>query len=235
MIASPHDPADGETVDLTATVLDQFGTGYQGQLVNFVDTHGTLNADSGVSDASGIVNNSLVYPDPELVFVTASTTAQSAPWTANDVAGVKQRILIVRPYDTEVTIQVPPPSPTAVELATFSATVGGGAIQVRWETASELDILGFNLYRATTSTGSRTKMNADLIAGQAPGNPVGAVYLFADDAVNQGATYYYWIEVLDNDGQSAFLGPASTTVPTTSRLLLVRPRMAASGPSLISR
>jgi hypothetical protein len=35
-------------------------------------------------------------------------------------------------------------------IAAFSANVSGVAVQLRWETASELDPLGFNVYRAST-------------------------------------------------------------------------------------
>jgi hypothetical protein len=81
----------------------------------------------------------------------------------------------------------------------------------------------------------RTKLNANLMASQAPGSPMGTVYLFADEAVGQGFTYHYWVEALDFGGRAAHHGPVSATVPAMSRLLLARPRLVPSGPSLSSQ
>jgi serine protease len=43
--------------------------------------------------------------------------------------------------------------PTAVELLSFTATGKLRSVLLRWETASELDIAGFNIYRSKTKTG----------------------------------------------------------------------------------
>lgn len=236
LASTPDDPDTGDTVDLTATVLDQFGAGYEGQQVGFaaIPDPDTLAAHSGTSNASGQVFNSLTFPG-EVTYVTASMSASSAPWTVNDVAGTKQRLLVVRPHEAEVTKQVPPPNPTAVELAAFSATAAGDAIRLDWETATELDNLGFNLYRADSPDGARGKLNADLIPSQVPGSTMGAAYHFFDESVNASVTYYYWIESVDIYGQSSVQGPVSAQAAAMSRLLPVRPRMAPVSPVLRSR
>jgi hypothetical protein len=52
-----------------------------------------------------------------------------------------------------------------------------GAITLAWETASEMDLLGFHLYRAEAVSDPRTRLTEDLLPVQAPGSPVGAGYI----------------------------------------------------------
>jgi len=103
--------------------------------------------------------------------------------------------------------------PTAVELASFTATPQAQSILIEWETISEIDNLGFNLYRATSPTGPRTKLNDSLIPSQGPGSPIGYVYSFVDRRVVPGQTYYYWLEAVDIYGMTASYGPESAFVP----------------------
>ena len=94
----------------------------------------------------------------------------------------------------------PPPvcSPLAVTLAGFSAVQQGEAVLVSWETATELNNLGFNLYRGTSPAGPLGQLNETLIPSQSPGSPGGFSYTWEDrvDLV-PGTTYFYWIEDVD--------------------------------------
>jgi subtilisin family serine protease len=117
-------------------------------------------------------------------------------------------------------------APTAVELNHLEATPQGTAIWLEWETASELDTLGFHIYRADSPNGCQTRLNAGLIPGQVPGSPMGAIYQFVDDTASLGTTYHYWLEAVDVDGQSTFYGPVSAEVTAVRRLLTTRPRPA---------
>ena len=55
--------------------------------------------------------------------------------------------------------------PTVVNLKSFTATGNGKQVKVDWETASEIDNLGFNLYRSPKKDGRYTKLNKRLIPG----------------------------------------------------------------------
>jgi hypothetical protein len=114
-------------------------------------------------------------------------------------------------------------TPTAVGLSSFTATPASRAIQVEWETATELDNLGFNLYRAESADGPWAQLNESLIACQAPGSQEGAAYTFEDRDVHRGTTYYYQLEDLDVYGQSTFHGPVNAGLQA-SRIDLFRPR-----------
>jgi len=100
--------------------------------------------------------------------------------------------------------------PTSVELKSFTAAATENAIAVRWETTSEVDNLGFNLYRATAVDGPKTKLNDELIATLVPpGSSLGAAYRYDDMAVTAGLRYLYWLEQVDIYGGTNLYGPAS--------------------------
>src|SRR5262245_10411652 len=72
------------------------------------------------------------------------------------------------------------PRQTAIELVSFTVEVQADrTVTLVWETATEVDNAGFNLYRATTEGGPYTKINSALIPAQ--GDPVaGASYNYVD-------------------------------------------------------
>ena len=98
--------------------------------------------------------------------------------------------------------------PTDVRLLAFKAMGADGSIVLMWETASEINTLGFNLYRATSAGGARIKVNTVVIPSlAAPGSPAGAAYDYADAAVKVGKTYYYWLEEVGITGTTKVFGP----------------------------
>ncbi|MBN2392270.1 MAG: ExeM/NucH family extracellular endonuclease [Anaerolineae bacterium] len=103
-------------------------------------------------------------------------------------------------------------TPTAVDLASFDAIPQDNAILVTWETASELDNVGFNLYRSASSTGPYALLNATLIPPQNPGMVLGGYYEWLDTGVIPGITYYYKLEDIDMRGVSTFHGPVGSTI-----------------------
>ena len=79
-----------------------------------------------------------------------------------------------------------------------------------WETKSEIDNAGFNIYRAESEDGEYVKINDNLIL--AAGSPTeGASYKFVDGDVNNRKTYYYKLEDIDLNGVSTMHGPVSAT------------------------
>lgn len=99
--------------------------------------------------------------------------------------------------------------PTAVEIASLGATCSADVARVSWETVSEVNNQGFNVYRSIAVDGEREQLNAALIPSKAPGGTAGAAYEYLDSTVVAGNTYYYWIESVDLSGATALSGPAS--------------------------
>ncbi len=100
------------------------------------------------------------------------------------------------------------PTPTIVDLVSFTAEPTGDSVTLRWETGDEIDNAGFNLYRADTETGQRTQVNDQLIA--AAGNGAGAKYAYVDE--RPPGVYYYWLEDVDTAGNATLHGPVHATL-----------------------
>jgi C1A family cysteine protease len=125
--------------------------------------------------------------------------------------------------------------PTAVSLARFEATPQGNAIHLEWETATELDNLGFNLYRSHGSDGERSLLNSVLIPDQAGSSPIGAVYTWLDEGVRPGITYSYWLEAVDIYGAATLHGPVKATAPMPRFRAPIRPRPTPQAVSPVRR
>ena len=111
--------------------------------------------------------------------------------------------------------------PLAVTLADFGAVQQGDAVLLTWETNSELNNRGFNLYRGTSAAAPDRQLNETLIPSQSQGNPGGFVYTWEDRAdLVPGTTYFYWVEDVDINGAATMHGPVSVdyTGPTAVTL-----------------
>jgi len=93
---------------------------------------------------------------------------------------------------------------TAVRISTTSAVRTPRGVLVRWRTASELDMLGFNVYREVN--GKRVRANSKLIAGKGHG-----LYSFLDRKAPKGTTVRYWIQAVNLDGSRRWYGPAGSS------------------------
>ena len=98
-------------------------------------------------------------------------------------------------------------SPTAASIMRVGASRGSRGVLVRWRTASEVNVLGFRVYRQ--SHGRRILLNRSLILGR--GSVVGARYRFLDRSPGTASAARYWIQEIDRDGSRAWHGPASVS------------------------
>ena len=99
---------------------------------------------------------------------------------------------------------------TEVTLTSFTATGGEGEVVVDWETGSELNNLGFHLYRAESEAGPYARITAAAIPGLGS-SPVGAKYSYRDTGLTNGVTYYYELEDIETTGETELHGPVSAT------------------------
>jgi hypothetical protein len=99
--------------------------------------------------------------------------------------------------------------PNAVQLTSFTADAARERIVVRWATASKVDSLGFDVYRATSADCARERLTAALLPSHAPGSAGDGHYEFVDETARAGVTYYYWLEELDVNGARQWYGPVS--------------------------
>jgi hypothetical protein len=109
--------------------------------------------------------------------------------------------------------------PLAVVLANFNVAVQSNHVLINWETVSELDNVGFNLYRASASDGADRAQLA-FVPSQSPGNTQGAAYSYDDKAVQSGATYWYWLAEIDLSGATTLHGPVGAILPVPNAVTL---------------
>jgi hypothetical protein len=102
-------------------------------------------------------------------------------------------------------------TPTAVNLSAFFARQYPGRVELAWETSSEVELVGFNLYRSEASAGDKLKMNQALIPGKSAGSLTGNLYDYQDREVEQGKIYDYWIELVMQNGSQEF-GPVRASI-----------------------
>jgi uncharacterized repeat protein (TIGR01451 family) len=125
------------------------------------------------------------------------------------------------PANNSFTDQADINKPTAVEMVGFTAVDKNGAVLLEWETASERDLVGFNLFRATGLKGAREQINSAMIACHEPGGLEGGVYSYEDFRVAGGQTYYYWLEFIKT-GASELSEPQVVTTENRYYLPVTR-------------
>jgi hypothetical protein len=128
-------------------------------------------------------------------------------------------------------------APLAVTLASFDAQSQAGQVLVSWETVSELNNAGFNLYRTGSvedwepSRRDRPEQG-DLLAfvpAQAPGAAQGAAYSFQDSNVVAGQTYWYWLEDVELSGATTLHGPVSVVYAAPTAVTLSAMQVGSAG------
>lgn len=79
-------------------------------------------------------------------------------------------------------------------------------VEVTWQTETEIDSVGFYLYRALSPDGPWEQVNDVLIPARGEG-VAGAAYRYRDKEVNAGRQYYYLLEEVDVRGMRTRYGP----------------------------
>jgi hypothetical protein len=96
---------------------------------------------------------------------------------------------------------------TAVTVASLSARTEAKGVLLRWRTGSEVDLLGFQVYRSRGQSWRR--VTRTLIA--AKGSVAGASYRYLDSTAKRGVPYRYRIKVVNSDGTTRWFGPVRVT------------------------
>lgn len=98
-------------------------------------------------------------------------------------------------------------SPALVVLYSFSVADEGGAVVVRWRTASENDTIGFYVERLDGE--QYVRLNSEPIFS--PQNGMGNSYSFTDETAVPGNTYTYRLIEIEGDGGIETYGPFDRT------------------------
>ncbi len=99
-----------------------------------------------------------------------------------------------------------------VSLSSFTATTTtSGFIQLNWVAQSEVDLLGYNLYRAEEEDLNEAAL-VTIPMIDALNSEVEVTYEYTDEDVIDNNTYHYWLQIVELNGTCDFFGPISVTV-----------------------
>ena len=93
--------------------------------------------------------------------------------------------------------------PTGVVLKSFVGKVRRGVVTLRWRTASEAQVLGFNVFREAAK---RVKLNRSLIRAKGAGSLGAATYSLLDKKARRGTTYTYSLQIVSLNGKRTMQG-----------------------------
>jgi len=93
-----------------------------------------------------------------------------------------------------------------VELSDFSISSVAGRVVIEWTTQTESENLGFLVFRSTSPTGAKERMNKDMILG-ALNSETHNDYRWEQPVEKEGVIYFYWIADVATDGTMRFYGP----------------------------
>ncbi|MGQ9491100.1 MAG: hypothetical protein ACUVS6_10430 [Anaerolineae bacterium] len=170
---------------------------------------------SGISDFA--CTATFVYVEDDEVIGSGQSTAalyhwsyNSGTWTLHNQANASTNTLssTVTSFSDHTARSA---SPLAVTLATFTADATPDGVTLSWETVSEQDNAGFNIYGADSDAGPWTRLNPALIPAAAPGSGEGHSYTFTDATAAPGVTYWYMLEDIALDGAATRHPPVQVT------------------------
>jgi hypothetical protein len=101
-------------------------------------------------------------------------------------------------------------SPTAVATRSFISHWTKAGVALSWRTASETDLLGFNVWRSSGK--SWRLVNPTLIHATHAGTTGGAVYRLFDRTARSGRFYSYRLQTVALSGKRAWFGVGSVPV-----------------------
>jgi uncharacterized delta-60 repeat protein len=184
------------------------GFGFTDQTANLTVANGTI---YWTGDPAGWAPYS-VNGGTDLFYVRAHLASGDFS-TTTPVEGLIKTDILLFQYCGDVTLDAQTfefavPTPTAVELVSFEAEAGDGAVTLRWQTASELRNLGFHLYRGLSPSGPLERITKTPIPGLGS-SPSGASYQLLDSGLRNGTTYFYELEDIETTGRTKRHGPVS--------------------------
>jgi hypothetical protein len=147
-------------------------------------TEGADQAGSGSSGSTGVAGYKLATGVPEI---------PSATFTGSTV----NRQVIIG-FVIKVAADTAPAAP-----AELIATAGNKSIILAWNTNSEADINGYNVYRSATTGGGYAKLNISLLT----------IANYTDTGLTNGTPYYYVVTAVDKAGHESSNSSEKTATP----------------------
>ncbi|MCF7793708.1 MAG: T9SS type A sorting domain-containing protein, partial [Candidatus Cloacimonetes bacterium] len=113
------------------------------------------------------------------------------------------------------------PDPTLpVTLSSFTGNIIDGFPTLNWITESELENLGWNIYRSQDENGidnnNVLKLNDDLIPGMGTVTTPTEYNYIDEQPILQPGVHYYWLESVSYSGELEVFGPVSINLNSSN-------------------
>jgi len=131
-----------------------------------------------------------------------TNAAAASTFTSDGTVGTANLSVTVDGQTLSGTVDVQ--QPTAALIARFKGKQDGAQVKLVWETASEVNLNGFNIWRAR-GKGAYAKLNAEPIPALTSGSVQGNTYTYFDPLSKKGR-YHYKLELLTT-GETQFTEP----------------------------
>jgi sugar phosphate isomerase/epimerase len=99
--------------------------------------------------------------------------------------------------------------PTAVDVRGFGAEGRRRRVELTWETSSELDVVGFNVWRI--AKGRSRRLNRALVPARHAGESRGASYRLVDRSARPGVLNTYRLQRVGRNGSRSWVDTATAT------------------------
>ncbi len=215
------DFTDGSTADADGDFGDALGV-YSEQIINNVPVG------PGVQSVSFQTPNGVIGATANFYYARFRLSPRDANGACT--ASIAPTGFVSGGEVEDYRLETPPESALAVTLASFQAEWVDNQVVIAWDTVSEIDNLGFNLYRSQSPDELGALITTQMVPSQSPGSTQGFSYSVVDSDVTSGNTYWYTLEDLDMSGVATLHGPVSAAyqAPTAVTLGSLQAQPAAS-------
>ena len=187
--ASPVQPSNGGDTDAFVTKLSPSGSAL---------AYSTYLGGSKPTTFANDIAHGIAVDGAGDVYAAGETRSTDFPTTTNVLQSTN-----AGGVDAFVSKLAPPSAPTAVTLRSFVARRSSRDVLLRWRTASESGLLGFNVYRG------RTRLARALIPAR--GGAGGSSYSYLDRAAPHGRLLRYRLQAVSANGTPVW--SATTRLP----------------------
>lgn len=164
------------------------------------DTHLTLSTNYSGTTATGLD----IYTTVEYTIQAADATpGGSVTNTAYASTTATLDIPSVTSPEVSKTVNY---NPTFAYLSSFGAYEDNGRLGIEWTTSSEVDTVGFYLYRLNESSGRYVRINKEILPGLIISNQ-GGTYSLIDTGALPDGTYTYLLVERQGSGPNRIYGP----------------------------
>jgi len=158
--------------------------------------NGSLSASGGGVTVSSVSSSNSAFTVSGFTLPLTLAAGQSAPYTVTFAPAASGTLTANLSFFAN--------TGSATETASGSGTTVQHNVGLSWDPSTTSSVTGYNVYRATSATGSYTRLNSSLDSALS----------YNDNTIQSGKTYYYATTAVDSAGaESSYSNQVQVVVP----------------------